>query len=86
MLMYIFHIAFGVGLIALIMGLNMCCTKGSCEGGKCGKFFGFIIVIVALISVVCTGWTGINHMMEGKMKGPMHMMQMDGDMMKKNDN
>ncbi len=62
--MYMFHIAFGIGLIALVMGLAMtkcCCNKGACDtntgkcGGSChcGKWCGIIISILAVISLAC---------------------------------
>lgn len=82
MLMYMFHIAFAVGLMALIMGLNMCCCgKGSCDShGKCGKFCGWIIVILAVISLLCTMHSGYQHYMDKKFDVEMMIdMDMDGN-------
>jgi hypothetical protein len=93
MFMYMFHIAFGIGLIALVMGLCMCkacCCKGSCEAGGCKsggchKWAGMIIVILAIISLVClvnTGWKQMQMMggmmgMENMTMEQMHKMKDD---------
>lgn len=76
MAMYMFHIAFGIGLIALVMGLALCkcaCSKAACDAnagkccgcGKCGKFFGVIISILAILSLGCLINTGYKHMNSG---------------------
>lgn len=81
MLMYMFHIAFGIGLIALVMGISMCkcCCKGACEPGKCGsgcgKWCGIIISILAIISLGCTVNSAYKQMNGGMMD--MEKMAMD---------
>jgi hypothetical protein len=73
MAMYMFHIAFGIGLIALVMGLAMtkcCCSKAACDAnagkccgcGGCGKWCGIIISILAIISLGCTVNSGYKQM------------------------
>jgi uncharacterized membrane protein len=87
MAMYMFHIAFALGLIALVMGLSMCkcCCKTACDTNagkccKCGKWIGIIITILALISLACTMNTGYKQM---KLKdGIMTMMGMEMEKMK----
>lgn len=71
MLMYMFHIAMALGLIALVMGLGMCkccCKAGQCDTDckvKCGRICGYIIVILATISLLCTMHAGYKHMTMG---------------------
>lgn len=89
MFMYMFHIAFGIGLMALVMGLSMCkccCHGGTCEGkcgGSCRKWAGAIISILAIISLGCTVMTGYKQMNSGMMDKDMgHMKNMMKDMKK----
>jgi hypothetical protein len=85
MAMYMFHIAFALGLIALVMGLSMmkCCCKAACDanGGKCckcGKWMGIIITLLALVSLACTMNTGYKQMqMKDGMMGMMLHMDME---------
>lgn len=81
MAMYMFHIAFALGLIALMMGLCMWkgCCKSSCNTnsekcGSCGKWAGLIITLLALISLACLMHSGYKHMqMKGGMKDMLGM-------------
>lgn len=98
MFMYMFHIAFGIGLIALVMGLSMCCCKPCCKaacetgaagtapksGSGCRKWCGVIISILALISLVCTVNTAYKQYNSGMMEMSMEEMHKMKDMMKDN--
>ncbi|MFI4956809.1 MAG: hypothetical protein ACHQAX_06345 [Gammaproteobacteria bacterium] len=89
MLMFTFHIAFALGLMALTFGLflkksscNNCCAK-SCETtsagaqngckSKCRCWAGLIIVILALLSLICTGHAGYQYWKAGAFKMPVAM-------------
>lgn len=53
--MFLFHIAFALGLIALALGvyfLVWACSEK--DGAGVAKTFGYIIVILAIISLLCT--------------------------------
>ncbi len=87
MLMFTMHIAFALGLIALTLGLCLkkwcCCCKSNCEttgekGGACGTskcrcWCGMVIVILALLSLLCTVHTGYGYWKAGEFKMPAPM-------------
>jgi hypothetical protein len=88
--MIMFHIAFGIGLIALVMGLSMikccCCKASGGEGWACGKWMGYIVTILAIISLGClmnTGWKMMNGGMMMEMEKNMEQMHKMKDDMKK---
>ncbi len=75
MLMFTFHIAFALGLIALSMGLFLkkCCgcksqqcdtaNQGKCS--KCGHCCAWIIIVLAGLSLLCTIHSGYKHWKAG---------------------
>lgn len=78
MLMYMFHIAMALGLVALVMGFKLmcksgcCCKAGSCDTKEgcskskcCMKIAAYIVVILATISLICTMHAGYMHMKMG---------------------
>lgn len=73
MLMYMFHIAIALGLVALVMGLKLCkccgCKAGQCDANCkiscCTKICGYIVVALATISLLCTIHAGYMHMKMG---------------------
>ena len=68
--MFLFHIAFALGLMAIASGFFLFGYAHKMESGL-GKLFGVLIVIFALLSTICTAyyqvmlWTGgvYQHMM-----------------------
>ena len=60
MMMYQFHIALALGLIALSAGIVLfaCSEKHSCSGLV--KLFGLLITVVSLFSTACTIYCGVN--------------------------
>lgn len=79
MLMYMFHIALALSLVALVMGFKLmckagCCDKsGTCDTNKegcskskcCMKIAAYLVVILATISTLCTLHAGYMHMKMG---------------------
>lgn len=55
-MMFLFHIAFALGLIALAFGVYFVVWAGNEKGTGVGmaKTFGYIILILAIISLLCT--------------------------------
>jgi hypothetical protein len=65
MMMFQFHIALALGLIALASGVALfgCSEKHSCSGFA--KILGFFIVIMALFSTACTVYCGVTYWNKG---------------------
>ena len=65
MIMFQFHIALALGLIALSSGIAIfnCSDKHSCSG--LAKFLGFLIVITSIVSTVCTVYCGVTGWKQG---------------------
>lgn len=86
--MFLFHISFALGLIALASGVflygSACKVEGAC---KCmGKMFGFVIIVLASICTICNIACGISMwrgapmcMHEMGMHGPANVTVMTGD-------
>jgi hypothetical protein len=88
MLMFTFHIAFALGLIALTLGLFLkkCCKCGGgcktqqCDTNgqgkcscKCGSWCAMIVIILAALSLVCTMHAGYSHWKAGDFHMPAAM-------------
>lgn len=85
MLMFTFHIAFALSLMALTLGLFLMkcgnwCNKSSCDTTnqpacktKCKSWCGAIIVILALLSLICTGHAGYCYWKAGAFTMPAAM-------------
>lgn len=65
MMMFQFHIAVALGLIALASGVALCVwpDRQSCSG--LAKFLGFIIVVMSILSTACTVYCGITYWKQG---------------------
>lgn len=87
MMMFQFHIALALGLIALSSGLALfaCSDKHACSGFS--KILGSLIVIMAILSTACTVYCGVTCWKQGafecgpNMKAEMHAQ--DATMTKK---
>lgn len=86
--MFLFHIAFSLGLIALAAGIKLFSSLKRHDGSFIGKFLAVLIVISALISTVCTAYCGIDLFRNGFMQhhkpNLQHVMPTDDNTMKKN--
>ena len=79
MMMFSFHIALATSLIALASGIALLGWAKKFEGGCrfwC-NLFGFIITILAILSVACTLWTGVQLWKGGYLEGPKMMEMME---------
>lgn len=72
--MFIFHIAFSLSLIALTLGMALHAWAGR-NGMGFAQFIGFLVVVFALISTVCTGYYGYLAFKQGPMMPMMGNMQ-----------
>lgn len=65
--MFMFHVAVALGLMALAAGIFLY-SWASCkvDGGTClAKLFGFIIIVIASLSTICTLYCGFMLFSEG---------------------
>lgn len=92
MLMSMFHIAVGVSLMALIMGISLmkcaskcCCKKAECDTQqsgcatkcmKCGSCCGLVLSIIAALSLACTLYSGFKFWKAGMFDMAPAMMMM----------
>ncbi len=60
MMMFAFHIAVGIMLIALVAGMLLY-IKAKKNGSSFGKFIGILVVVLALFHLACTAYYGISH-------------------------
>ncbi|HLF66671.1 MAG TPA: hypothetical protein VI522_03565 [Gammaproteobacteria bacterium] len=72
-MVFSFHIAFGVLLIALVSGMFLYYKAKKNDSGV-GKFLGIVIALFALAHLVCTGYYGISYWKQGMYQMPMPMM------------
>lgn len=72
--MFIFHIAETLGLLSLASGVGLYVWGQQTEGKGSGiaKFFGVIVTVLSILSILCTSWYGIQFWT----KGSMQMMSM----------
>lgn len=86
MLMFPFHIAYALNLIALTAGTALYAWVACKEGkGTCfAKAIGIIVIILSILSLICTVFYGVKYWKAGLDKAPLVMMQeMMQDMHKK---
>lgn len=79
-MMPLIHVSFSLQLIALTLGIALFIwsLNGDKKGAWLGKLFGFLITVIAFISVACSVYTGA--VLWSKMPGNM-MIQMKEQMM-----
>lgn len=66
--MFLFHIAFSLGLIALAAGVLLFDSLKQHAGSAIGKILALLIIIFALISTVCTAYCGVDLWRQGYFK------------------
>jgi predicted membrane protein len=87
MMMFQFHIAFSLGLIALSLGTVLFILSKQVSGRRLTfvKTIAFIVIILSIISILCTASSGIRLMQYGFRPMEMHkMMQMQDKGMRDN--
>ncbi|EKD71717.1 MAG: hypothetical protein ACD_46C00113G0002 [uncultured bacterium] len=73
-MMFLFHIAFTLGLIALAIGtlLYMWSLPSESRAGVIlAKWVGLIVTIFAILALLCIGYYGIKYGLEGYLQSPM---------------
>lgn len=75
--MFLFHIALSLDLIALAAGAALISRTKQAEGccSTLAKIIGYIVAILALISLVCTIASGVRHWQHGWQFGYMSTME-----------
>lgn len=81
--MYLFHIAFSIGLIALTAGCTLYISAARHEGKGTGfaKFIAILVILVSLIGSICVAYCGYKAMRSDDQQCRMcltHGMQMSG--------
>lgn len=75
-MMFIMHLSFSIGLIALMGALSMFIwglrTEG--PGKELAKFFGILITVFIIIDFICIGYYALNYWREGYFENPTTMM------------
>lgn len=85
MLVFMFHIAFGILLIALVAGVALI-FKAKKYDSKLGKVLGVLIVLFALGHLACTSYFGMSYWKKGYFEMPMaakmqHKMDSKGNVL-----
>lgn len=78
-MMFAFHAAVFLGFIAFVSGaaIYIWAVRNRGAGANLAKYSGIVVMILTLLSVICTVYSGIRHMRAGYFECPMHrMMQM----------
>jgi hypothetical protein len=85
MLMFTFHIAQALSLMALGLGVGFIVWAGRNQGSGAGalKFFGYIIAILSVLNIACNSYTSYKYWQKGYYEMPM-MMKMMGNQMPDN--
>jgi len=87
MLMFHFHMTFALGLIAFALGASVLIWSKAHEsvGTSLAKLIGYIVIILAVINLLCTGYYAVKYSQEGSFDKPYPMMmqhqKMQGQMM-----
>lgn len=78
-MMFVMHLAFFVGMIALMSGLSMFIwgLRSEGSGKELAKFVGLIIVILVFIDFACVGYYALNYWREGYFASPVSSMMQD---------
>jgi hypothetical protein len=86
MLMFTFHIAQALSLMALGLGVwfivSAARNDGKCSGAL--KFFGYIIAIIAIMNIACNSYTSYHYWKEGLYNMPMMTKMMDNKVLIQN--
>lgn len=82
-MMFVMHVAIMVGIIALATGVSLYIWSLRNQGAGVGiaKFFGVLIIILAIVDGICISYYGFKYWMEGYFENPMNMMQMQNKSM-----
>lgn len=82
MLMFNFHIAFSLALIALAFGAAVLIWAKAHEsvGVTLPKIIGYIVIIVAVLNILCSGYSASKYLMDGYFYKPFHPMMMQENM------
>ncbi len=65
MMMFQFHIALALGLIALSSGVALFVWSDKHSGSGLAKILGFLIVIMSIFSTACTVYCGVTYWKQG---------------------
>lgn len=76
-MMFLIHMAFGLALIALALGVFLYIWSDENDSGL-GKAFGAIITILALLNVACNLYYGLRPMMGSQMPMQQNQQRMGG--------
>lgn len=73
--MFMFHIAFSLGLIALTAGttLYIWSSRNSGIGSGFAKLIGILVIIFSISSTLCTAYYGVKYWSQGYFESPMAM-------------
>jgi hypothetical protein len=63
--MFIFHIALALGLIALSAGTGLLVWLKQHAGSGLAKALAFLVIIISIVSTVCTIYCGVTYGREG---------------------
>lgn len=81
--MFMFHVAFSLGLIALTAGtaLFIWSKHVDAAGSGLAKVIGTLVIIFAIGSTLCTIYYGVKYWQQGDFQSPVGMMHgiMDGN-------
>lgn len=71
--MFLFHASFSLALLALTAGIALYVWSLRAVGAGTGlaKILGFLIMIVALLGVLCTGYCGVRYWQAGYFQSAM---------------
>jgi len=77
-MMFMFHAAFSLSLIALTAGVALYVSSVRAEGPGTGfaKLIGLLVVVLALASTICTGYCGLKLARTGYFSDVMKMHEM----------
>lgn len=68
-MMFLYHIAFALGLIAISTGALLF-AYGSSKDVGLAKLLGLIVIILSILSTLCTGYYGMKSWQGGYFQGP----------------
>ena len=66
MMMFQFHIALALGLIALSSGVALFAWSDKQCGSGLAKTLGFLIIIMSIVSTACTVYCGVTYWKQGE--------------------
>jgi hypothetical protein len=73
--MFLFHVAFSLGMIALTCGtaLYVWSARDRGTGTDFAKLIGILVIIFSITSILCTSYYGVMYWQDGYFKSPMAM-------------